>query len=133
MFCPSCGVETNDQTKFCTKCGTNLVPVKDALTKTESGTGGSNPWTDPWLEYHKELASMATKALKNRGKKTPEEKRLEEIKGGVITSSVGLGLIFFLSLLFGAIAGTVAGPEKDILLALRFVGIIPFMVGIGIF
>ena len=38
-------------------------------------------------------------------------KRLEEIKAGVITSSVGFGLMVFLGLLFNAIASTMDGPE----------------------
>src|SRR6266511_3991800 len=69
---------------------------------------------------------------RERKKKTPEEKRLEEIKAGVITSSVGFGLMVFLSLLFDAIASTVDGPASNILRTLLVVGLIPFMIGLGV-
>jgi hypothetical protein len=69
---------------------------------------------------------------KAQRKKTPEEKRLNEIKGGVITTSVGLGLMLFLSQLFDAIANTIQGPEADILRSLWAVGLIPFLIGLGI-
>src|SRR5262249_28332308 len=65
-------------------------------------------------------------------KKTPEEKRLNEIKGGVITSSVGLGVMIFLSLLFDAIASTIDGQASNILRSLWVVGLIPFMIGMGL-
>lgn len=31
MYCPSCGVNNRDEVKFCTRCGTNLDVVSDAL------------------------------------------------------------------------------------------------------
>ena len=31
MFCPNCGVNNRDEVKFCTRCGTNLDVVSDAL------------------------------------------------------------------------------------------------------
>ena len=31
MYCPSCGSENQDELKFCTRCGTNLAVVSDAL------------------------------------------------------------------------------------------------------
>jgi hypothetical protein len=69
---------------------------------------------------------------RSQRKKTPEEKRLNEIKGGVITTSIGLGLIFFLYVLFDAIANSVHGPESEILRSLWAVGLIPFFIGVGI-
>lgn len=32
MFCPSCGSDNQDQLRFCTRCGTNLGVVSDALS-----------------------------------------------------------------------------------------------------
>ncbi|MEW6129913.1 MAG: zinc ribbon domain-containing protein [Acidobacteriota bacterium] len=32
MYCPSCGSQNQDELKFCTRCGTNLGIVSDALT-----------------------------------------------------------------------------------------------------
>jgi len=31
MYCPGCGVSNNSETKFCTKCGTDLAAVAEAL------------------------------------------------------------------------------------------------------
>jgi hypothetical protein len=94
------------------------------------GKGGANvrkgdDWEPFWLEERKARNEA-------RKKKTPEEKRLEEVKAGVITSSVGFGLMIFLSLLFDAIASTVGGPASNILRTLWVVGLIPFMIGLGV-
>jgi hypothetical protein len=32
MFCPKCGTQNPDNGKFCRSCGTNLVPVSEALS-----------------------------------------------------------------------------------------------------
>ena len=125
MYCPSCGIEASDQTKYCTKCGVNLRRVKGVL-----GKGGAGAKQGDDLE---QLLLGERKARnETRKKKTPEEKRLEELKAGVITSSVGFGLMVFLSLLFDAIASTIEGPEGNILRSLWAVGLIPFMIGLGI-
>src|SRR5215510_14115053 len=31
MYCPNCGANNNAEIKFCTRCGTNLSVVSDAL------------------------------------------------------------------------------------------------------
>src|SRR5262247_2018061 len=125
MFCPSCGTESNDQTKYCTKCGVNLRRVKGVLGKGGASIRKGDEWEPAWVEYRRER-------IEARRKRTPEEKRLEEIKAGVITSSVGFGLMVFLSFLFDAIASTVDGPASNILRTLWVVGLIPFMVGLGV-
>lgn len=135
MFCPSCGTETNDQTKFCTKCGISLRNIKEAMVdEKQRGSFQSDieaqrshdtpvlhapqiPW---WL------------AMAQHHKKTPEEKRIDEIKGGVITSCVGLSLVIFLYLLLGAVSLNLDPKVVAILDAVRFVGIIPFMIGLGL-
>jgi hypothetical protein len=125
MYCPSCGTEASDQTKYCTKCGVNLRRVKSALGKGGAGVKKGDDWESFWVEERRSRSEA-------RKKKAPEEKRLEEIKAGVITSSVGFGLMVFLSLLFSAIASTIEGPEGNILRSLWAVGLIPFMIGLGI-
>jgi hypothetical protein len=125
MYCPSCGTEVNDQTKYCTKCGVNLRRVKGVLGKGGAGVKKGDDWEPFWLEERRARNEA-------RKKKTPEVKRLEEIKAGVITSSVGFGLMVFLSLLFNAIASTIEGPEGNILRSLWAVGLLPFMIGLGI-
>ncbi len=125
MYCPSCGIEASEQTKYCTKCGVNLRRVKGVLGKGGAGVREENDWQRATLEDWKA-------EREKRRKKTPEEKRLNEIKAGVITSSVGFALMIFLSFLFDAIASTIDGPESNILRSLWVVGLVPFMVGLGI-
>jgi hypothetical protein len=125
MYCPSCGTDAGDQTKYCTKCGVNLRRVKGALGKGGASVKEGDDWESFWVEERRSRSEA-------RKKKTPEVKRLEEIKAGVITSSVGFGLMVFLSLLFSAIASTIEGPEGNILRSLWAVGLIPFMIGMGI-
>jgi|RhiMetdeSRZDD1v2_1073273.scaffolds.fasta_scaffold402342_1 zinc ribbon protein len=125
MYCPSCGTEVSDQTKYCTKCGINLRRVKGVLGKGGAGVKKGDDWDPFWLEERRAMNEA-------RRKKTPEVKRLEEIKAGVITSSVGFGLMVFLSLLFDAVASTIEGPGGNILRSLWAVGLIPFMIGLGI-
>ena len=125
MYCPSCGTEVSDQTKYCTKCGVNLRRVKGVLGKGGAGVKKGDDWEPLWLEERRSRNEA-------RKKKTPEVKRLEEIKAGVITSSVGFGLMVFLSLLFNAIASTIEGPGGNILRSLWAVGLIPFLIGLGI-
>ncbi len=125
MYCPSCGTESNDQTKYCTRCGVNLRRVKGVL-----GKGGASFMEAGDLERAAPAERKAERKLQKR--KTPEEKRFEEIKAGVITSSVGFGLMVFFSLLFEAIATTVEGPEANILRSLWVIGFLPFMIGLGV-
>jgi len=125
MYCPSCGTEASDQTKYCTKCGVNLRRVKGVLGK--GGATGRDV-----ADSERETIEDLRAARRAQKKKSPEEKRLEEIKAGVITSSVGLGLMIFLSVLFDAIASTVGGPASNILRSLWGVGVLPFMIGAGI-
>lgn len=132
MYCPSCGTEASDQTKYCVKCGVNLRRVKGLLGKGDAGFREGNDQDQAWDESHRAGIEEWKKRADERRKKTPEEKRLNEIKTGVIVSSVGFGLMVFLSLLFSAIASTMDGPEANILRALWAVGLVPFMVGLGI-
>lgn len=125
MYCPSCGTESGDQTKYCTRCGVNLRRVKGVLGKGGAGVREDVDWQRATLEDWRA-------EREEQRKKTPEEKRLNEIKGGVITSSVGFALMIFLSFLFDAIASTMDGPESNILRSLWVVGLIPFMVGLGV-
>src|SRR6266508_1195558 len=155
MYCPSCGTEVSDQTKYCTKWGVNLRRVRGVLGKGGATVRKGDEWEPAWVEDQRAKKEARRKAWvedqrakkearrtawvedqrakkEARRKKTPEEKRLEEIKAGVITSSVGFGLMVFLSLLFDAIASTVDGPASNILRTLWVVGLIPFMIGLGV-
>jgi hypothetical protein len=124
MFCPSCATEVNDQTKYCTKCGLDLRHVKDAISK-----GGAGNFSRPDHAFWEEIALEEHREKRRR---TPEEKRLNEIKAGIITSSVGLSVMIFLYFLLGPVANGLGDPAQGIIRAIPFVGIIPFFIGIGI-
>jgi len=133
MYCPSCGIEASDQTKYCTKCGVNLRRVKGVLGKGGAGVLAGNDLKGlARFEARNEKIEERKKRGDELRKKSPEEKRFNEIKGGVITTSVGLGVMIFLNLLFDAVANAAHGPGADILRSLWAVGLIPFMVGLGI-
>jgi hypothetical protein len=127
MFCPNCGLETREALKFCKQCGTNLGRVQGVLGKGGAGvrTKGPADWNKVALEEYQE-------ERERKKKKTPEEKRLDEIKTGVITTSIGLGLMIFLRFLFLAIASTLPWQEANVLRGLWWVGWIPFLVGLGV-
>lgn len=127
MFCPNCGLETREALKFCKQCGTNLGRVQGVMGKGGAGvrTNGPADWNKVALDEYQE-------DRERKKKKTPEEKRLDEIKTGVLTTSVGLGLMIFLRFLFQAIASTLPWQEANILRGLWWVGWIPFLVGLGV-
>ena len=127
MFCPNCGLETREALKFCKQCGTNLGRVQGVMGKGGAGTRSNGPvdWNKVALEDYED-------ERERKKKKTPEEKRFDEIKAGVITSSIGLGLMIFLRFLFLAIASTLPWQEANVMRGLWWVGWIPFLVGLGI-
>ena len=130
MFCPQCGIETHEQLKYCKQCGTNLRRIMGVMGKGGAGYKlGSEAtfWHEDWIEERRE-------ARENKRNRSPEEKRLLEIKSGVITSSVGLGVMLFLFFMMSAVANLNGIPEDVswILTAIPSVGLIPFLLGLGI-
>lgn len=123
MFCPNCGTETREAPKFCKKCGANLKRVQGVMGK--GGAGNSTDWNQWWVEEHQEKRDLNKMKL-------PEEKRLEEVKSGVITASTGLAITIFFSFLFSAIANLVGGPEAGILRSLWAIGLVPLFIGLAI-
>lgn len=124
MFCPKCGNEANDEVKFCRKCGAKLQGVQEAMT------GRSNKaidWDKTWV---KEMLLSQEERERRQGI-TPEVKRMNEIKGGVITSAVGLGAMIFLYFLLGAVA---QNEPKDaaIIEKVWLSGLVPFLVGLAL-
>ncbi|MGH9800854.1 MAG: hypothetical protein ACRD82_10860 [Blastocatellia bacterium] len=82
-------------------------------------------WNQREMEDHQ-------KGREQRKNKSGEEKRLQEIKAGVITSSVGLGMMIFLRFLFKAIASTLPWQEANILRGLWWIGWVPLLVGLAV-
>jgi hypothetical protein len=121
MFCPGCGLQVSDDLKFCKQCGVNLRSAREAMTS--SSTGEKFDWSKAWMES---LPEEARKRLST----TPEAKRLNEIKEGVLTIFTGIGAMIFLYFLFDALANK-AGDGAEIIRSLYWLGIVVVLVGAG--
>jgi hypothetical protein len=128
MFCPQCGINQTEELKFCKSCGANLHAVRQAVTTRETGEkfDGSKTWTA-------EIEDAQKKRRRKRGQ-TAEEKRYDEIKAGVITSCVGIGVMIFLFILMQGIILSGQNPPGDaeILSRIWVAGVIPFFIGLGL-
>lgn len=124
MFCPKCGNEANADVKFCRKCGANLQGLQEAMT---SRGNKSIDWDKTWV---KEML-MSQEERERRQGITPEVKRMNEIKGGVITASVGIGAMIFLYNLLGAVAQN-EPHNANILENIWLAGLVPFLVGLAL-
>ena len=125
MFCPNCGTQANEGLKFCKQCGANLRRVQGVMAQG----GGGFDWSKTWVAE----AMMSEEERERRQGVTPEEKRLNEIKGGVITSFVGLGVMIFLYFVLNALAAQNENLQSaEFLRSIWMAGLIPFLVGLAI-
>jgi hypothetical protein len=134
MFCPQCGSNQKDELNFCKLCGGNLQAVRQVLAAREVGKNFSDKtWVAEMFLSHDERRKRKEEIERQRGI-TPQMKRYTEIKAGVITSCVGIGLTIFLYLFMqGIILGGNLQPGKaEIVVRIWVVGLLPFMVGIGL-
>jgi hypothetical protein len=117
MFCPQCGISQSEDLKFCKTCGTNLYAVRKVVTSSK--TGEKFDW-NTWLT---EITLAQNKQKKNN-----------EIKAGVITSCVGIGVMIFLYFLMQGIILSGQNPPKDAIILGRvwLAGLIPFFAGVGL-
>ena len=126
MFCPKCGASQPDELKYCKACGINLQAITQALK-------GSDPqfdWNKSWVTD----MFLSKEELDRRRGITPEIRRYNEIKGGVITASVGVGLMVFLAVLMQGVilSGQIQPGEQEILSRIWVVGVIPIFVGLAL-
>jgi hypothetical protein len=131
MLCPRCSSNQNDDIKFCTFCGANLEAVREALERP----GNKLDWSDTWVAQmfmSGQANELRKLELERRMGITPEVKRYNEIKAGVIVSSIGIGLAIFLALFMQGIVGKVDHDTAEIITRLWIVGVIPFMVGLAL-
>ena len=133
MICPRCSSNQTDEIKFCTACGANLEAVREELGRPESAK--KFEWNDTWVAE----MFMSGKAAQRRKQEleramgiTPEVKRYQEIKAGVIVSSVGNGLSIFLYWFMQGVAGHVPPEDEAIILRIWIAGIIPILVGLAL-
>jgi hypothetical protein len=132
MFCPQCGSTQSDELKFCKSCGANLGNVRRALDMGD--IPGKFDWNKTWiaemLQSGEESVRKAKEIERLQGI-TPETKRRTEIKAGVITASVGLGVMILLNVLMEGIilSGKVPPDVAAILSRVWIAGVIPLLVG----
>jgi len=132
MFCPQCGSTQNDELRFCKSCGANLQALRQILSTREGEE--KFDWSKTWVA---DMFMSGEEAVKRQAELerlqgiTPEVKRRNEIKAGVITASIGVGLMILLFVLMeGIIAGGQVPPEAAAILSrLWVVGVIPILVG----
>jgi hypothetical protein len=121
--------------KFCKLCGANLQAVRQAVAARDGGAGieWGKTWVAEMLMSGEEAQRRKAEIERLQGL-TPEAKRYNEIKAGVITSCVGLAVsIVVLVLMNGIILGGNVDPgEAEILSRLWIAGIIPLFVGIAL-
>ena len=134
MFCPQCGSKQSEELKFCNLCGANLYAVRQVVS-TRS-TDEKFDWSKTWM-----AEMMLSESERNRRQAdfeqkhglTPEIKRYNEIKAGVITSFVGLAVMLFLWVIGMAIYRVQPNdPEIEIIRSVWVAGFIPFMVGLAL-
>ena len=133
MICPRCASNQNDDIKFCTSCGANLQAVREALDTRDSGQ--KFDWSNTWVAemfMSGKAQELRKLEMERRLGITPEVKRYNEIKAGVIVSSVGVGLAIFLAIFMRGIAGKVEPDVAQIITRLWVAGVIPFMVGLAL-
>ncbi|HEU5459532.1 MAG TPA: hypothetical protein VFU83_03525 [Pyrinomonadaceae bacterium] len=133
MICPRCSSNQTDEIKFCTFCGANLEAVREALERPEAAK--KFEWNDTWVAemFMSGKAAQLRKMEMDRAMGiTPEVKRYQEIKAGVIVSCIGIGLAIFLYWFMQGVAGHVDDKEREIILRIWIAGIIPFMVGLAL-
>ena len=132
MFCPQCGSTQSDELKFCKTCGANLHALRQIMSTRQEDD--KFDWSKTWVA---EMFMSSEDSVKKQAELerlqgiTPETKRRNEIKAGVITASVGIGaMILLLVLMEGIIAsGRVSDSAAAILSRVWIAGVIPLLVG----
>ena len=133
MLCPRCSSNQSDDIKFCTFCGANLEAVRMALESREPGK--KFDWGDTWVAemfMSGKAAEIRKLEMERQMGITPEVKRYNEIKAGVIVSSVGIAVAVFLFVFMQGIVGHVDPKDAEIITRIWIAGIIPFMVGLAL-
>ena len=135
MFCPQCGSTQNDELRFCKSCGVNLDAVRQAAAMRDPSEkfDWSRTWVAEMFLSESERKRRKEQIERERGI-TPAMKRYTEIKAGIITSSVGVGLMIVLYVLMQGIilSGHPSPSDAEILSRLWVAGVIPFFVGLAL-
>ena len=136
MFCPRCGSSQSDELKFCKVCGANLFAVRQVVDNRE--TADKVDWGKNWVAevvQTQEEGKRRNEEIDRRRGMTREVKlRYDEIKAGIIVSSVGIGIAIFLYVFMQGIilSGNVTPNSAQILSHLWIAGVIPLFVGMAL-
>jgi len=135
MFCPRCGSTQSEELRFCKACGANLQAVRQAVETRE--TDEKFDWSKTWVAemfMSAEEAKRRKAEMERRRGITPAVRRYQEIKAGVITSSVGVSIAAFLFVFMEGLirSGKVSSGAAEIISNLWIVGVIPLFVGIAL-
>jgi hypothetical protein len=136
MFCPQCGTNQSEELKFCNLCGANLQAVRQVVATRETADDKFD-WSKTWVAemfLSETERKRREQELESQRGITPEIKRYNEIKAGVITASAGIGTSIFLYFLMQGIIMSGQNPPHDepILGSIWIAGVIPFLVGIAL-
>lgn len=135
MFCPQCGSQQSDEMRFCKICGANLQAVLQAMSSrdTEEKFDWSKTWVAEMFMSGRQRELYEAELERQRGI-TPEVKRYNEIKAGVITSSIGIAVTIFLYFLMQGVilSGNVPPGDAQIVSRVWVAGVIPFFVGLAL-
>ena len=135
MFCPRCGSNQSDDLRFCKVCGANLYAVRKVVDtrETNENIDRSKPWFAEMALSDAE-SKRRKEELDHRRGISAEVRRFDEIKGGIITSSAGLGLMVFLYVFMQGLilSGKVGLDTAEILGRLWIAGVIPFFIGVAL-
>ena len=132
MLCPRCASNQSDEIKFCTFCGANLQAVREALDAPE---GKKFDWGNTWVAemfMSGQAAEIRKREMERQLGITPEVKRYNEIKAGVIVSCVGIAVTIFLFIMMQGIAANAPPEQAEILRRVWVSGLLPFMVGLAL-
>lgn len=135
MFCPQCGSTQNEELKFCKACGVNLYAVKQVVASREPDE--KFDWSKTWVQemfLSADEKKRRKAEIERQSGITPEIKRYNEIKAGIIVSSVGIAVTIFLFVFMeGLIAGGKVSPDNgEVISRLWVAGLIPLLVGLAL-
>ena len=135
MFCPRCGSTQEEELKFCKACGANLFAVRQVVDTREPNQkiDRNKPWFAEMAIYDAE-SKRRQEELDHRRGIAPEVKRYNEIKAGVITASVGVGIATFLLIFMQGLilSGNVSAGAAQILSRIWVAGLIPVLIGLAL-
>jgi hypothetical protein len=138
MYCPKCGANQSDELRFCNLCGANLYAVRQVVDTRETDEKEEKfDWSKTWVAemFISEDERKRRKCELDRQQGiTPDVKRANEVKGGIITSCVGIGLMIFLNVFMQGLikSGVIPAHVAVILSHVWIAGVFPFFVGIGL-